>query len=83
MSRVPRTGSALSIIELERAPVAVIEAAGGKSVAVLDQYNEPVACLVPVAVYRRLLERLDDLGLAEQVYARVDERKVRISLDEL
>jgi antitoxin StbD len=74
--------SSVSISELKRNPSAVIEEAGDEPVAVLT-HNKPSAYLVPAATYRRLLERLEDLELAELVRARAKERKVKVKLDDL
>jgi antitoxin StbD len=75
-------GVSISITELKRNPSAVIEAANGESVAVLV-HNKPSAYLVSAETYKRLLDRLDDLDLAELVRARSGERRVRVKLDEL
>ena len=74
--------SSISISELKRNPSAVIDEAGDEPVAVLT-HNKPSAYLVPAATWRRMLERLEDLELAELVRARAKERKVRIKLDDL
>ena len=74
--------SSISITELKRNPSAVIDEAGDEAVAVLT-HNKPSAYLVPAATYRRLLERLEDLELAELVRARAKERKVKVKLDDL
>lgn len=72
----------ISITELKRNPSAVIEAADGESIAVLV-HNRPSAYLVPAATYKRLLDRLEDLELAELVRARAKERRIKVNLDEL
>jgi antitoxin StbD len=74
--------ASISITELKRNPSAVIEAADGESVAVLV-HNKPSAYLVPADTYKRLLERLEDLELAELVRARAKERRIKVKLDEL
>ena len=74
--------SSISISELKRNPGAVIDEAGDEPVAVLT-HNKPSAYLVPAATWRRMLERLEDLELAELVRARAKERKVRVKLDDL
>jgi antitoxin StbD len=74
--------ASVSISELKRNPSAVIEAADDEAVAVLV-HNRPSAYLVPAETYRRLIERLEDLELAEVVRARAKERRVRVSLDDL
>lgn len=76
------TNASVSITELKRNPSAVIEAAGGESVAVLV-HNKPSAYLVPAAAYESLLERLEDLELAEMVRARAKERRIKVKLDDL
>lgn len=74
--------ASISITELKRNPSAVIEAADGESVAVLV-HNKPSAYLVPAATYKRLLDRLEDLELAELVHSRAKERRVKVRLDDL
>ncbi|MGH8147289.1 MAG: type II toxin-antitoxin system Phd/YefM family antitoxin [Rhodanobacteraceae bacterium] len=74
--------ASVSITELKRNPSAVIEAADEAAVAVLV-HNKPSAYLVPAETYRRMLERLEDLELAELVRARASERRIKITLDEL
>ncbi|HET9031327.1 MAG TPA: type II toxin-antitoxin system prevent-host-death family antitoxin [Dokdonella sp.] len=74
--------ASISITELKRNPSAVIEAADGESVAVLV-HNKPSAYLVPAETYKRLLERLEDLELAELVRSRATERRIKVKLDEL
>lgn len=74
--------NSVSITELKRNPSAVIEAADDEAVAVLV-HNKPSAYLVPAATYRRMLDRLEDLELAELVRARAKERRIKVKLDEL
>lgn len=74
--------ASVSITELKRNPRAVIEAAGGEPVAIL-MHNKPNAYLVPAATYKRLLNRLEDLELAELARARADERRIKVELDAL
>jgi antitoxin StbD len=74
--------ASVSVTELKRNPSAVIDAADGESVAVLV-HNKPSAYLVPAATYQRMLERLEDLELAELVRARAKERRIKVKLDDL
>ena len=74
--------ASVSITELKRNPSAVIEAADDAAVAVLV-HNRPSAYLVPAATYQRLMERIEDLELAELVRSRRGEKRVRVTLDEL
>ena len=74
--------SSISITELKRNPSAVIGAADGESIAVLV-HNKPSAYLVPAQLYERLLERIEDLELAEVVRARASEPRVKVTLGDL
>ncbi|MGA9421487.1 MAG: type II toxin-antitoxin system prevent-host-death family antitoxin [Rhodanobacteraceae bacterium] len=74
--------ASISITELKRNPSAVIEAADGESVIVLV-HNKPSAYLVPAETYKRLLDRLEALELAERVRSRGKERRVKVALDDL
>ncbi len=76
------SNTTVSVTELKRNPTAVIDAADDEAVAVLV-HNRPSAYLVPAATYQRLIERLDDLELAELVRQRADEATVKVSLDAL
>lgn len=73
-----------SVTELKRNPGAIIRAAGETAVAILN-HNRPAAYLVPVTVYEAMLDRLDDVDLAETVRQRVGEKPdaVEVTLDEL
>ena len=73
---------AVSVSDLKKSPSAVMENAGGETVAVLN-HNRIMAYMVPAAAYEAMLERLDDLALVETIRARADETPLRVSLDEL
>jgi antitoxin StbD len=72
----------VSITELKKNPSAVIEHAGGMPVAVLN-HNRPAAYLVPADLYAAMMEKLEDLELAQLVKEREQEPTVKVSLDEL
>jgi antitoxin StbD len=74
--------ASVSITELKRNPSAVIEAADDEAVAVLV-HNKPSAYLVPANTWKRMIERLEDLELAELVRARAGERRIKVKLDDL
>ena len=76
------SSASVSITELKRNPSKVIEAADDEAVAVLI-HNKPSAYLVPAETYQRLLERLEDMELAELVRVREAEPRVKVTLDEL
>ncbi|HRO31929.1 MAG TPA: type II toxin-antitoxin system Phd/YefM family antitoxin [Brevundimonas sp.] len=73
---------AVSVSDLKKSPSAVMQDAAGETVAVLN-HNRVMAYMVPAAAYEAMMERLDDLALADLVRSRADERPVRVSLDEL
>jgi len=72
----------VSISELKKNPSAVIEAAGGFPVAVLNR-NTPAAYLVPAKAWEELMDRLEDIELAEIVRARANEVGIRVNLEDL
>ena len=74
--------TSVSVTELKRSPSAVLEQAGGEPVAVLN-HNRPAAYLLSPATYEAILDRLDDLDLAEIIKARRDEPVVEINPDDL
>jgi len=72
----------VSITDLKRNPSAVIEAAGGFPVAVLNR-NTPAAYLVPAKAWEELMERLEDLELAEIVRQRAGQKRIKVRLEHL
>ena len=76
------SGNSVSITELKRNPSAMIDAADNEAVAVLV-HNKPSAYLVPAQTYERMVDRMEDLELAELVRARTKERRIKVKLDEL
>ncbi|RDJ21364.1 antitoxin [Bosea caraganae] len=73
---------AVSVSELKKSPTAIIGDANGMPVAVLN-HNRIMAYMVPAETYEAMLERLDDLDLAEIVKARANETGVPVAVDEL
>ena len=57
---------AVSVSELKKSPSGVMARAEGEAVAVLN-HNRVVAYMVPAEAYEAMMERLDDLALAEIV----------------
>lgn len=72
----------VSITDLKRNPSAVIEAAGGFPVAVLNR-NTPAAYLVPAKAWEDLMDRLEDLELAEIVRQRAGQKRIKVRLEDL
>lgn len=74
--------SGVSISDLKKNPSAVIEAAGGFPVAILNR-NTPAAYLVPAKAWEALMDYIDDLELSEIVRQRAGQKRIKVSLDEL
>jgi antitoxin StbD len=72
----------VSISDLKKNPSAVIEAAGGFPVAVLNR-NTPAAYLVPAKAWEELMDRLEDIELAEIVRQRQGQKRIRVKLEDL
>lgn len=74
--------SGISISDLKRNPTAAIAAAEGFPVAILNR-NRPAAYLVPAEAWEAILDRLDDIDLAEIVRERAGETGVKVDLADL
>ena len=74
--------STTSISELKKNPMAVVEGADGFPIAVLNR-NQPAFYCVPAAVYEILMDKLEDLELADLVRERADSEEIEIDIDEL
>jgi antitoxin StbD len=74
--------ASISISELKKNPSAAIEAAGAFPIAILNR-NTPSAYLVPAAAWEALMDRLDDIELAEIVRQRSDEKGVEVRIEDL
>ena len=75
-------GASISISDLKKNPSAVIAAADGFPVAILNR-NTPSAYLVPAKAWEELMDRLEDIELAELVRARAAEPVIEVSIDEI
>lgn len=75
---------AVSVSELKKNPSTVLSGAGGATVAVLN-HNRVMGYMVPADVYEAMINRLDDMALAQVAKERMDsgEAHVRIPLDDL
>lgn len=73
---------AVSVSELKKSPIAALKDAGGAPVAVLN-HNRVMGYMVPAELFEAMLERLDDLQLAELIRARAGETPVPVNLDDL
>jgi antitoxin StbD len=72
----------ISISELKKNPSAVIAAADGKPIAILNR-NSPAAYLVPPKAWEAIVERLDDIELVRIVKEREHEVGIPVNIDDL
>ena len=72
----------VSISDLKKNPSAVIKAAEGFPVAILNR-NTPAAYLVPAKAWKALMDRLEDIELAEIVRTRASEVGIPVNIDDL
>ncbi len=75
-------GASVSISDLKKNPSAVIEAAEGFPVAILNR-NTPSAYLIPAKAWEELMDRLEDIELAEIVRQREGEVGIPVDIDDL
>ncbi|TBU84815.1 type II toxin-antitoxin system Phd/YefM family antitoxin [Phytopseudomonas dryadis] len=68
---------AVSVSELKKNPSAVLSGANGSPVAVLN-HNRVMGYMVPAEVFEAMVERLDDLELAQLAKARLDAGEPRV-----
>lgn len=73
---------AVSVSELKKSPTAIMNAAAGDPVAVLN-HNKVLAYMIPAEVYEAMIERLDDMELVKIINSRSDQAPVGVNLDEL
>ncbi|EJZ9093494.1 type II toxin-antitoxin system Phd/YefM family antitoxin [Vibrio parahaemolyticus] len=71
-----------SISELKKNPMAVVEGADGFPVAVLNR-NQPAFYCVPAEAYELLMDKLEDIELAQIVKERQNSPEIEVSLDDL
>ncbi len=70
------------VSELKKNPMAVVAQGEGAPVAILNR-NEPVFYAVPAAAYELLMDKLEDMELAEIVEARKDQPEIEVNIDDL
>ncbi len=74
--------NATSISELKKNPMAVIEQAEGFPVAVLNR-NQPAFYCVPADAYELMMDKLEDMELAQIVESRKNQPEIEVSIDDL
>ncbi|MFT6551956.1 MAG: antitoxin StbD [Zhongshania marina] len=76
------TECTISITELKKNPMAVVNGTEGFPVAVLNR-NQPAFYCVPVAAYEAMIDRLEDLELAALVLERENDPEVEVAISDL
>jgi antitoxin StbD len=71
-----------SISELKKNPMAVVDQADGFPVAVLNR-NQPAFYCVPAAAYEAMLDKLEDIELAQIVKERQGQEEIEVNIDDL
>lgn len=72
----------VSITDLRRNPGAIIDEAGDAPIAILN-HNRASAYLVPAKLYEAMMEKLEDIELAEIVRERRGGETIKVVLDDL
>ena len=76
------TNVSAGISELKKNPMGVVAQGDGGAVAILNR-NEPVFYAIPAKAYEALMDRLEDIELAEIVETRKDQPEIEVDIDEL
>jgi len=71
-----------SVSELKKNPMGTVAAGEGFPVAILNR-NEPVFYCVPAKAYAAMMDRLEDAELLALSEERRDQKRIRVTLDEL
>jgi len=72
----------ISVFELKKNPMAAVASAEGFPIAVLNR-NQPAFYCVPAKAYEALMDKLEDMELAEIVRQRMDEDSVKVLIADL
>ena len=70
------------ISELKKNPMAVMEQGEGFPVAILNR-NQPVFYAIPAIAYELLMDKLEDMELAEIVRQRQGEAVIEVDINDL
>ena len=71
-----------SITELKKSPSKLLNESYGETVAILN-HNRPEAYLVPARVYEAIIDALEYVELSELVKERMNEKSIKVNVDEL
>jgi len=70
------------LTELQKNPLAVLQQGHGAPVVILH-HDEPAFYAVPAELYEMLLDRLEDVELAELVRSREQQPEIEVDIDDL
>ena len=82
MTHLILSETAASISELKRDPMGTVAAGEGAPVAILNR-NEPAFYCVPAKAFELMMDRLEDLELNAIADAREEQKRIKVTLDEL
>jgi len=82
MASVILTDTAASISDLKKNPMSVVAQGEGFPVAILNR-NRPAFYCVPAEIYEELMDKLEDIELNVIADSRLNQKRTRITLDEL
>lgn len=71
-----------SISELKKAPMQTVESAHGEPIAILNR-NVPAFYCITADLYEQMLERLEDIELNSIADARVNQKRVKVDINDL
>ncbi len=74
--------STTSISELKKNPMAVVDQGDGFPVAVLNR-NQPVFYCIPAKAYELLMDKLEDVELAQLVEERKNQPEIVVDINDL
>ena len=71
-----------SITELKKSPMDTVLAGKGEAVAILNR-NTPAFYCIPAELYETMIEQLEDLELNQIADTRVNQKRIRVNINEL
>ncbi|MFN0046764.1 MAG: type II toxin-antitoxin system Phd/YefM family antitoxin [Sphingorhabdus sp.] len=72
----------VSISDLKKNPSAIIAAAEGQPIAILNR-NTPAAYIVPAKAWKAIVEQIEDMELAQIVRQRQNQSGIPVKIEDL
>jgi antitoxin StbD len=82
MSHVICSDIVASISELKSNPMATVQSANGRPLAILNR-NQPVFYCIPANLYEAMMEMLDDIELSRIIQQRSHEKEIAVNINDL